>query len=90
MASKVNIQPVKVLEFPEQKFAYSVLFDKAEVKLKDEGAVVLYHLLDKNNSLVFQNGLMELTNEEIAEWTTTDEQLFDIVLQKLNLTKVNE
>lgn len=90
MASIVKIQPVKVLEFPEQKFAHSVLFDKVEVKLKDEGVIVLYHLLDENNSLVFQNGLIELTNEEIAEWTTTDEQLFDIVLQKLNLTKVNE
>jgi hypothetical protein len=88
MASKVNIQPVKVLEFPEQKFAHSVLFDKVEVKLKDEGAVVLYHLLDENNAMVYQNGIMELTNEEISEWTNTDEQLFDIVLQKLNLTKV--
>lgn len=90
MAIIVNIQPVKVLEFPEQKFAHNILFDKVEVKLKDKGAVVLYHLLDENNSLVFQNGLMELTNEDIATWTTTDEQLFDIVLQKLNLTKVNE
>lgn len=88
MATKVNIQPVKVLEFPQLRFAHFLLIEKAEVKLKDQGVFILYHLLDEDNSMLYQNGFIELTNEEVATWTTTDEQLIDVVLSKLNLNRI--
>ncbi len=87
MAVKIDIQPVKVLEFPQEKYAHSILIEKVEVKLTDQGVLVVYHLLDKNNSLLYQNGLIELANEEVSNWTNTDEELIEAVLNKLNLTK---
>jgi len=87
MAVKIDIQPVKVLEFPQEKYAHSILIEKVEVKLTDQGVLVVYHLLDENNSLLYQNGLIELANEEVSNWTNTDEELIEAVLNKLNLTK---
>lgn len=87
MAVKIDIQPVKVLKFPQEKYAHSILIEKVEVKLTDQGVLVVYHLLDENNSLLYQNGLIELANEEVSNWTNTDEELIEAVLNKLNLTK---
>lgn len=86
----IKINAVKVLEFPEVKFAHGLLVTEAKLKLVDEGATVVYHLLDEENRVIYQGGMLELTNEELANWKDSDTQLIDAVLTKLKLTKVVE
>lgn len=87
-AVKVKVVPQVVKVFPEQKSVYYLLVENVEVKLVDNGVKALCHLLDENNSLI-ESFQIQLTNDEVSEWTTTDEQLIGIILHKLNLVRNN-
>ena len=89
MAVKVKIQPVIVKNFPEQKIANYVLITDVFVKLVDEGIIATLHFLDNENALI-ETMSLALNNQEIENWTNTDMQLVDAILNKLALTKVEE
>lgn len=86
MAITINIQPVELVKFPEQKFATKIHIYNVQVNLVDRGVSFEYSLMDEQGDQLFISR-NTLNNEEVSNWTTTDEQLIDAVLIKLGLSK---
>lgn len=87
MTTIKDIERVKVLTFPQDVFARKIMIGDVQIKLVDNGATAHYWLLDNDNKIIFDGGVIELTNTELSNWTTSDEQLVDAVITKLGLTK---
>jgi hypothetical protein len=87
MEVSVKIEPIKVLVYPEEKYADTIVISEPTLKLIDKGLIVRIALLSSAGENLFDRYL-ELTNEELIVWTNSDEQLVNIILNKLNLTKV--
>lgn len=82
-----NIQPVKVYTFPQDVYATKIMIGEVQVRLLDNGVTAHYFLLDDENRVVYDGGIIELSNDELSTWTNSDEQLIDIILNKLNLSR---
>lgn len=87
----IKINPIVVSTFGEsEKTANEIVITSANPLFVDNGVAFTFHLnnvSETGSEVVFNDGKGTLTNEEVADWTSTDEQLFDAILLKLKLTR---
>lgn len=86
----IKIKPIKVVEYPQQKYAHYLMISDIRVNLIDKGVKVVYSLLDEQMQVSYNTDIMNLTEEEIAGWNETDRQLLQIIINKLNLEVYEE
>lgn len=82
----VKIKPFLVSVYPQEKYAHYLMVADVRVNVPDRGVMVTYCLLDEGHQVAYNTGTLNLTQEEIAGWTETDEQLLQIIFEKLNLS----
>ncbi len=83
----IKIKPVLVRVFPEQKYAHYLYVNAINVQLVDKGVIAITQLCDENGITITEQLPIVLSNDEIANWTTTDNELIDIIINKLQLEK---
>ena len=84
---QVKIKPIKVVVFPEDVYARYISLSAINVLPVDKGVDLYYNFLTDEGVLVGRDNYLKLENNELTGWTNTDEQLIDIILNKLGLER---
>ena len=84
---QVKIKPIKVVVFPEDIYANYISLSAINVLPVDKGVDLYYNFLTDEGVLVGRDNYLKLENNELTGWTNTDEQLIDIILNKLGLER---
>ena len=84
---QVKIKPIKVVVFPEDIYANYISLSAINVLPVDKGVDLYYNFLTEEGVLVGRDNYLKLENNELTGWTNTDEQLIDIILNKLGLER---
>lgn len=84
----INIKPIEVSKLgTSKKVACQLVITNVNVNLVDDGVSGTFHLVNELGECVYNDGRFELDNDEILNWTITDEQLLDDILLKLELER---
>ena len=87
---QVKIKPVKIVTFPEDIYANYISLSAINVLPVDKGVDLYYNFFTEEGVLIGKDNYLKLENNELTDWVDTDEQLVDIILNKLGLEREND
>jgi hypothetical protein len=83
----LDIQPITLSVGNFHSLTATKLQVLADYRLFDESAIVRYHLLSDEHTVVFADG-MNLIGDELANWGTDDNYIVGLVVAKLGITLI--